>query len=200
MILYGTYFSPFARRVGVALLSRDMPFNHVPLNGFAEPETASSLNPVGRVPVLELADGNRVAESWAIFDFLDASLHDGEKLLPVSAEDRIDDLQAAGYASTVYDIIGLLGLIEGLDVADPPARLARLREQLEGGIAALDRFAERAIVTRLPTIGVISAVVAFAYLERVRPDHGAAPQLAGLARKWLDTAPFAATDPWKDDQ
>src|ERR1044071_2756385 len=70
MRLVGTYVSPFARRVAAALVSRSIAYEHEDLNGYANPVRARELNPVGKVPILILDDGERLIDSAAIFDHL----------------------------------------------------------------------------------------------------------------------------------
>ena len=48
MKLIGTYYSPFARRIGVALISRGLPFEHEPLNAYRQFDGAQSYNPIPR--------------------------------------------------------------------------------------------------------------------------------------------------------
>src|SRR5689334_7256023 len=70
MKLIGTYVSPYARRVATALVSRAIPYEHEDLNGYADPIRAREFNPVGKVPVLELDDGERLIDSGAILDHI----------------------------------------------------------------------------------------------------------------------------------
>ena len=62
------------------------------------------LNPVGRVPTLELDDGTILTESKLILDYIDA-LNPGPKLLPRDGSDGWRTLAEVGQA---------LGLLEGI--------------------------------------------------------------------------------------
>src|SRR5262249_56074269 len=88
MKLFGTYLSPFTRRVGVALTSRVIPYEHDDLNGYADPVRARALNPVGKVPVLVLDDGEHLIDSTAILDYLDERVGRDQKLVPRSGPER----------------------------------------------------------------------------------------------------------------
>src|SRR5215469_14793481 len=70
MKLVGTYLSPFSRRVAASLISRGVSYTHEDVNGYLSPEKAQALNPVGKVPVLILDDGEALIDSMAILDHL----------------------------------------------------------------------------------------------------------------------------------
>ena len=70
MKLIGVYLSPYVRRVAAALISRGLPYEHQPVNGYKEYEAASRYNPVGKVPSLVLDDGEILIDSSAIIDYL----------------------------------------------------------------------------------------------------------------------------------
>ena len=50
MKLVGLYISPYVRRVAAAMISRGLPYEHEPVNGYREFEAASRYNPVAKVP------------------------------------------------------------------------------------------------------------------------------------------------------
>lgn len=71
MILIGQYDSPFVRRVGIALRIYEIPFDHKPWSVFSDVEAVRSINPLMRVPTLELDDGFVLTDSHMILDYLD---------------------------------------------------------------------------------------------------------------------------------
>ena len=72
MILIGRYLSPFVRRVGATLHHFGMEFEHRPIRaGGADQDEIRKSNPTGRVPVLILDDGEILADSAVIVDYLD---------------------------------------------------------------------------------------------------------------------------------
>src|SRR5215471_4717321 len=83
--------SPFARLVRIALLETGLDArvtkHEVTRARLYSPESdVLALNPVGRVPTLELDDGTILTESKLILDYIDA-LNPGPKLLPRDGSD-----------------------------------------------------------------------------------------------------------------
>ena len=74
MILHGGRVSPFVRRVELWLAAQQRPVERRYVSVF-DPDFGGMLdkNPLGRVPVLELADGTCLFETSAIIDYLVAS-------------------------------------------------------------------------------------------------------------------------------
>ena len=87
MKLIGVYLSPYVRRVAAALISRGLPYEHQPVNGYREYETASRYNPVGKVPSLVLDDGEILIDSGAIIDYLN-ELVPSAPLIPAGSSAR----------------------------------------------------------------------------------------------------------------
>jgi glutathione S-transferase len=101
--------SPFARMVRIALLETGLDAlvtkQELTRTRLYSPESdVLLLNPVGRVPTLELDDGTILTESKLILDYIDA-LNPGPKLLPRDGSDGWRTLAEAGQA---------LGLLEGI--------------------------------------------------------------------------------------
>ncbi len=87
--LYGRYASPFVRRVAVTLQLYGIGYRHVPLMPFG-PDKAelANLNPIARVPALQLADGEILIDSAAILDHLDQEAGPAHALTPASGAAR----------------------------------------------------------------------------------------------------------------
>lgn len=103
MKLIGTYVSPYARRVAAALIACNIPYEHEDLNGYAQPVRARELNPVGKVPVLILDDGERLIDSSAILDHLSELTGSAHVLVPRSGPARRTALQLAVIATTICE-------------------------------------------------------------------------------------------------
>jgi glutathione S-transferase len=198
--LIGTYFSPFARRVGAALISLGVDFEHEPLNGYADPVRIDSLNPVGRVPVLVLDDGERLVDSWVILDYIDEYVGADRALVPPSGSARRAILGAAAIATAVYEKT-TAGYAEEHRPggAGRPDLIDRYRMQALGGLTALDTLARQAngasgaLSLNLATI---SAVVAYEYAKSTHTDldlPSLVPALTGLAIAHADDPAFART-------
>lgn len=72
MILIGQYDSPFVRRTGIALRLYGLAFQHLPWSVFGDAERLAALNPLTRVPTLQLDDGFVLTDSHMILDYLDS--------------------------------------------------------------------------------------------------------------------------------
>ncbi len=139
--------SPFARLVRIALLETGLDEGVTKLEltraRLYSPESdVLALNPVGRVPTLELDDGTILTESKLILDYIDA-LNPGLKLLPRDGSDGWRTLAEMGQA---------LGLLEGIvtwlralspsepqraadSIARESARVNRAADALEHAVA-----------------------------------------------------------------
>lgn len=82
MILIGQYDSPFVRRVAVALVLYGFPYEHRPWSTFADADQIAPFNPLRRVPVLVVDDGEPLIESAAILDHLDGLAGVERALIP----------------------------------------------------------------------------------------------------------------------
>ena len=201
MLLIGTYLSPFARRVGAALVSRGVQFDHEDLNGYADPGRARELNPVGKVPVLRLDDGECLIDSAAILDHLDECLPLSLALLPPGGPERRDVLRLSAIATAIYER-STICFIEALRPPELRRQEVIDAQQLSiiGGLQALDLGSRpgRAIGRQPFSLATISAVVAFESLAIAMPDLPVgtfAPALSDAAAKLWDEDAFAKTRP-----
>jgi glutathione S-transferase len=107
MILVGQYDSPFVRRVAVTMNLYAMPFERRILSVFTDFEAMLQLNPLGKVPVLQLDNGELLFDSRAILDYLDGLMPPGQRLLPPDEPDRHRVLRieavALGLAEKLYE-------------------------------------------------------------------------------------------------
>jgi glutathione S-transferase len=71
MILIGQYDSPFVRRVAVTLNTYRIAFERQPYSVFGDIGHVRVRNPLVRVPILVLDDGETLIDSGAIIDHLD---------------------------------------------------------------------------------------------------------------------------------
>jgi glutathione S-transferase len=201
MKLIGTYFSPFTRRVGAALIVLDLPFRHEPLNGYTDPARADALNPVGKVPVLELDDGERILDSGVILDYLDERVGPRRALTPPAGEARRAALQLAAIAATLYEkTTARHAEAQRPDGRVQPALIERYRTQLLGGFAALEQAARTNGQIGAGALGIatLSAVVAFDYAHATHPDlalPSRAPTLAAVVDALAQHPAFADTRP-----
>jgi len=201
MKLIGTYVSPYARRVAAALVSRAIPYEHEDLNGYANPLRARELNPVGKVPVLELDDGERLIDSAAILDYLDELVGSARALIPRSGSARRTALRLSAVSTTVCEQVTAHYLEQQRPSGcTQAALLERYRLQIIGGLKALDEASSPNGAIRVDRLDIatISAVIAFEYAQRWFRGFDPvpiAPALAQVAEMRRDEAAFAQTRP-----
>src|SRR5215470_9615031 len=131
-VLVGQYDSPFVRRVGVVLHHYGVAFERRVLSTFADFDAMLQLSPLGKVPVLLLADGERLWDSRAILDFLHGQAQSDRLLLPRDEPQRRTVLRteavAVGLAEKAYE--------RGVEFArkapgaQDPAWIARIERQI----------------------------------------------------------------------
>jgi len=201
MLLVGTYLSPFARRVAAALVSRGIAFEHEDLNGYADPARARELNPVGKVPVLRLDDGESLFDSAAILDHVNESLPAAQALVPPFGRGRREVLRLAAIATTLYERCTACYVeAQRPREAQRPQLIEQQHLAIVGGLRALDAASARgaAIGTRPFNLATLSAVVAHDYAAVATPDLKVAeiaPGLAKVAAALREDTAFARTRP-----
>ncbi len=82
VILVGQFDSPFVRRIAVALNHFEVPFERQVLSVFQDFQEMLEINPLAKVPVLILDDGERLYDSRAIFEFLERRVPANRRLTP----------------------------------------------------------------------------------------------------------------------
>ena len=90
MKLYNYFRSSASFRVRIALHLKGLPFDYVPVHlakGEQKQPGFAAVTSEGLVPVLELADGQRLTQSMAIIEYLDEA-HPEPALLPADALGR----------------------------------------------------------------------------------------------------------------
>ncbi len=148
MILTGQYDSPFVRRVAVSLNCYRIGFDRRVLSVFTGFEAVLALNPLGKVPILELDDGERLVDSHVILDYLDEQVRPEDRLVPGDGPERravlgIDAI-ALGLAEKLYE--------RGFEFArrDANKRDERIVRRVERQMrSALDWLEQRASVRLL---------------------------------------------------
>jgi glutathione S-transferase len=101
MKLYGSETSPYVRKVRILVKEKGLPVQWVrEAAGDAEARHAQ-LNPLGKVPVLELDDGTALFDSPVIVEYLDRS--EGEPLIPLEGDDRWQVQKVHALADGILD-------------------------------------------------------------------------------------------------
>ena len=107
MILVGQFDSPFVRRVAITMNHYGLPFERKILSVFTDFEKMLTVNPLGKVPALQLDDGEYIFDSRMIIDYLDRLFPEEIRLIPSNPEYRIQVLRteaiALGLAEKCYE-------------------------------------------------------------------------------------------------
>jgi glutathione S-transferase len=205
MILYGQYDSPFVRRVAVTLNHYGIGFAREILSVFGDFDQMLTINPLGKVPALELEDGELLFDSRAILDYLDGLAGEERCLVPRSEPQHRAvlraDAVATGLAEKLYE--------RGFEFArrSPEKRdlslVERVERQIRSALGWLEAkapspwfFGER--FTRAD----VTLAVALTYLKEKQPALLRAGEFPALDAHWarceamsiFRSSPYSATE------
>jgi len=197
--LLGLFDSPFVRRVAVTMAHYGIPFEHVSLSVFRHMAQMRPLNPLFKVPLLTLPNGERLYESAYQLDYLDerAEQQGLNPLTPRQGASRREVLQRVALAMiAVEKAVGLAY------ERRRPAELRwqewveRLRQQMQLALDQLEAAltGEWLVGSRM-TQADISAAVTVGFIRFVLPDEWPAaryPALERLAARLEATSAFLA--------
>jgi glutathione S-transferase len=168
MTLHWSPRSPYVRKVMIAVaeigLQNRIRIVRTVAGGTTPHRELMKLNPVGKIPTLELPDGTAIYDSPVIIEYLD-TLHDGPRLYPAAWPERLTALRRHALGQGMLDTaLPLLG--EGFR---PPERQSEphkelWRAKLIACVQALESEAE-ALGSSGFTIGHIAIGVALGYLD-----------------------------------
>lgn len=204
-VLVGQYDSPFVRRVAVVLHYYGVAFGRSVLSTFADFDTMLELGPLGKVPVLVMADGERLWDSRAILDFVHGQVPIEQSLLPHEEPRRRQVLRveaaAVGLAEKAYE--------RGIEFArrapgtQDPAWIARLERQITSTLVWLEaQHPAPFFVGPVFSVADVTAAVALTYIKEKWPQllpPAAHPALekhcsACEAMRAFQAAPYSATE------
>jgi glutathione S-transferase len=198
VVLHGSGTSPFVRKVRVALIELGVPHVFAPAAPWSAQGQPQLLNPLKKVPVLQLSGGHVLFDSKVIVQYLD--LRCAGALLPVDRSARIEVLQAEALADGVGDAAALLTQEAWRASAARSAFwMTRQRDKIVSGIDALEQSLTRWSATDLPNcIAPIAVRSALGFVSFWQPELDwacRAPRLSALcgdldARPaWTETVP-----------
>ncbi|WP_257166309.1 glutathione S-transferase family protein [Bradyrhizobium sp. SRS-191] len=145
MFLIGQYDSPFVRRTAIALRLYGIPFEHRPWSTFGDADKIAPYNPLLRVPVLVLDDGEALIDSAAILDHLDEAVGPARAMLAARGGVRRQQLHTIALATGLGDKAVSLIYERVLRKDRLALWVARCEAQISGVLAMLE--AERAAAT-----------------------------------------------------
>jgi glutathione S-transferase len=122
------------------------------------------INPLGKIPTLELEDGAVIYDSPVIIEYLD-TLHTGPKLYPLAWPERLTALRRHALGQGMLDA-ALPLLAEGFRPPDRQSEAHKKlwRAKLRASVDALEHEAE-ALGASAFTVGHLAIGVALAYLD-----------------------------------
>lgn len=188
MKLYGRFLSPFVRRVAATLESQGMAYEHVAVAPFDEWDRAQSINPVVRIPALELDNGEVLIDSNAILDHLDEAAG-AATLTPQSGKERRDVMKlvatAVGAMEKTVGAVYETRFHAKEKVED--TWVERCENQAISALQALDGYAAKAgdagwLFGDKMTQADISATIAYSFAAKARPSMGVAEKAPNLAK------------------
>ena len=201
MILVGRYMSPFVRRVGVTMHTLGLPFEHRSLSTLQDAEAIRQYNPMGKVPILVLDNGEKLIESAAIIDAL-LEMVPNQTLLPAQGAARRQVLQNCGWMTSALEkaIQAMYEPIKRPAEKIHEPYLASLREQACAGLDMLEKAAARGELSAgAPAhLADITTAVGWRFLQRPMASDVTSeryPLLAALSARCEQTPAFQACRP-----
>jgi glutathione S-transferase len=168
MILHWSPRSPYVRKVMIALhemgLTDRIQTVRTIVGGTTPHAELMKVNPLGKIPTLELEDGTVIYDSPVIIEYLD-TLHTGPKLYPTAWPERLTALRRHALGQGMLDA-ALPLLSEGFRPAErqSEAHKSLWRAKLGTSVDALEREAETLGSSGF-TVGHLAIGVALAYLD-----------------------------------
>jgi len=188
MKLIGNFLSPYTRRVAISLDHLAMPYEMQSLFVFKSTDTVRRYNPLVRIPVLVLDDGDILIDSAAILDEIDQMVGPERALIPPSGPGRRRVMQMTALAHGCMEK-GQWAFYERR-LRSPEIVLESWIEhndtRLVAGLANLDAVATAAgdgwlAGTPAMSQADISSAVAFTFANAVRPGLDLAQKAPHLA-------------------
>jgi glutathione S-transferase len=199
MKLFGSPGSPYARKVRIVLVEKQIPHAYEVQRGSASGSPVPQFNPLGKVPTLVLDDGRGLYDSPVIVEYLD-TLGSGPRLLPEAPGERIEvrrwEALGDGIAEAAVNINHERR--EPAEKQKEPAWFQRQRDKVDRGLAAMEKglgHGQFCFGGRF-TLADIAAGYALGYIDFAIPDiewRKAHPALARLTERLFARPSFSTT-------
>jgi len=172
MKLRSSTTSPFARKCRIAATETgtETQITIVPTSPVDAASGLGKDNPLNKIPVLVLDNGETLYDSAVICEYLD-SLHQGTRLFPAPGPERWQALRRQALADGMMDA----AILRMIETRRPEAKRShewdqRQKLKIEQGLAALE--AESATLSDKIDIGTLSIACALDYLDfRFKEDN-----------------------------
>lgn len=184
MRLYASQFSSFARKIRVLLIEKRVP-HEVRMINLWEPNDLQSVNPLGKVPALQLDDGRVLISSPLIADYLDGKYPE-PRLIPADGEGRLEARQMEALADGAMEAIS--AILYEMRFHDEGKRSAAWIDRQRGKFtAAVDLLEKRLgrhawLAGEAMSIGDIAIACHLAFIRLRVPEAVAAAKYPSLAR------------------
>ncbi len=158
MKLLYTKRSPYARKVRIVALEKNISLELVDEDLTKKSEVLLTANPVGKIPTLILDDGQTMMDSTVICQYLDA-LHERPALISKTGKERFDVLRWEAIADGLTEV-GLPAYMEKIrHPQDYNAAFIAAQEQAAGRILSfIDKNVDELKTLSLAPIAVVSNV------------------------------------------
>lgn len=191
--------SPYIRKVVVMIGETGLQdrVQRVLTHPWTENTDIDTVNPLGKVPALELEDGTSLYDSLVICDYLD-SLHDGPKMIPASGMERWIVLRRHALGLGITDAAALHLFEHRRQVGQrSPGWIERQWRAVTRGLDQVERevddFDERL------DLGQIGIACAIGIIDFRNPDCGwreTRPNLSAWWDRLMERPSFADTVPY----
>lgn len=200
MKLFASPTSPYARKIRIVLLEKQLPFELVEDSPWESATRVPEINPLGKVPVLVLDDGEVFFDSPVIAGYLE-TLDAGPRLLPTDALARVRVRQTEALADGITDA-AVSALLESRrpDGERSDREIARQMTKIGRGLDVLEHRAQPGgwLHDDAMSLADIAAGSALAYLDlrfSGLPWRDTHPMLAALEARMSARPSFASTVP-----
>ena len=186
MKLYASAASSFARKIRVMLLEKGIE-HELELVNLWEPNKLHDVNPLGKVPALQLEDGRVLISSPLLADFIDGR-YPSPRLIPADFEARTEVRRWEALADGSMDAVSatLYEMRFHDEAKRSEAWLARQRSKFEAGFKTLESMlgGRRWCVGEGITLADIAVACHLGFINLRAPQYFPPDRYPGLGRLW----------------
>jgi glutathione S-transferase len=175
--------SPYARKVRIALMEKDIPFELLTEVPWDSTTSTPKYNPLEKLPVLICEDGSSVYESRFVLEYLELK-HPTPALLPKDVDGILAAKRLEVLCDGICDALVLMFFERMRPEASQSAEwTARQRRKVDGGLKEIARLigARPFAVGESFSLGDIAAVTVVAYMSVRWPQMNWREQYPNLA-------------------
>ncbi len=195
MKLYYTKRSPYGRKARIMALEKKIALELVEVDLANKPENLYQANPLGKIPVLELADGRALCDSPLICEYLDG-LSPEPKFLSREPRQRLLTLNLAAIADGLMDVTIAAYMEKQRHAQDFHQRFVQLQEEtVQRCLAFFDQQVQELEPMNLASVGVISAIGYIQFRVTSLWNPKAHSRLASWYEKQMQRPSFQSTIP-----